>query len=289
VSKVLPAHRKPHFLATAKMEALFALAPALPPAFYAIYEKIQAKDATAPARQLLATLARIQPNAADALERLDGVASGVTPAIIAVLCILAYAGYRMWAVHNREKTQEAASGPNQLIGPLLMLQETIMERKGLSQANAEHIKRFRCTLHRVEEQEHFQHLPYVGFSSDDRDRQLGPDRHWSNHCGIVGEVIRKGGTPGDAVLSQMLDNVKTPDDYVEALIEQHGYDRKQAKAHEPMRLASLAIPINDGNPSNVIAVLYCDSSDRDFFDPSTQELCVYAATAIAKHVKLLSN
>jgi hypothetical protein len=54
-----------------------------------------------------------------------------------------------------------------------------------------------------------------------------------------------------------------------------------------MRLSSLAIPINDGNPANIIAVLYCDSSDREFFDHATQELCVFSAEALAKYIRLM--
>jgi hypothetical protein len=287
VTKALPANRKPHFVASPKGEALVTACLALPPLIYAIYEKTQASDATAPAKRLLETLAKAKPQEmSDAISKLDGVASGVTPAVLTVICFVLFAGYRYWGAHHREKLQDKTSGPDQLMGPLLMLYEAITRRKQLDVAHEEHVKKFRCTLHRVEKDEHEQHLPYVGFGADDPDRQPGPDRRWSNHCGLVGEVIRTGGS--SPVLSQMLPTVKTSEDYAQALIKQHGYDRKQAKAHEPMRLSSLAIPINDGKAANVIAVLYCDSSEPDFFDPETQELCVFAAEALAKYIKLMA-
>lgn len=71
-------------------------------------------------------------------------------------------------------------------------------------------------------------------------------------------------------------------EYYEELSDLFGYDLDEARKLQPMRLSSIAIPI--ASDSQVIGVIYCDSSERDFFDEETIDLCVQISTAVAHHI-----
>jgi putative methionine-R-sulfoxide reductase with GAF domain len=49
-----------------------------------------------------------------------------------------------------------------------------------------------------------------------------------------------------------------------------------------MRLDALAIPIQ--SEGQVIGVVYADSSERDFFDQETVDLCIQISGAITQHI-----
>lgn len=187
--------------------------------------------------------------------------------------------YNLYLAHHKDKEVQDVRRPAHLLGPLVFLDEAITRSKKIGAGDE---KRFRATIHRIDKEEHEQCVPYVGFGAGDP-KDVG--RKWSNHCGLVGQVVRAGSAAGEVLHVQMKESIKDPDSYIGAMIEIFGYTKKQAKERASMRLSAIAVPINDGNPENVIAVLYCDSSERNFFDEETKILCVMAGMAIAKYVR----
>jgi hypothetical protein len=89
---------------------------------------------------------------------------------------------------------------------------------------------------------------------------------------------------------KMPDSVKTADEYWEVLRDTFGYTNAEARKHAPMRMSAVAIPITDRSEVSpvVIGVIYCDSSDREFFDEEIVELCVLTGITITDHIRLAS-
>lgn len=104
-------------------------------------------------------------------------------------------------------------------------------------------------------------------------------------------VIRQGGAARTKPqICKMPETITTAEQYWESLRDSWGYTMEQARNHIPMRMSSVAIPVVDsiGQDARVLGVLYCDSSDREFFDAEIVELCGLAALALSAQLRLAS-
>jgi len=278
-----PARRA--WLITARGEAFVTALLAIPGAVWLLRDKVVAGPAFNAVKRFVETPSADQEAAKVGLEQIKSVGSGITAPVLTVIGIVLLAVYKFWLGHHKDTETRNKEAPNQLAAALVGLMEGLKTKGRLSNASSD-VVRFRATLHRIEAHEHVQHLPYVGLGATDPDRLPGPHRRWPNAVGLVGQVARIQATAGDGLHMRMDDSVRTLEEFVAAMVRMYGYNDKQAKDHAPMRLASLAIPIRDGDPGNVIGVLYCDSSERDFFDDEVKELCATCAQTMASLVKL---
>jgi len=201
-------------------------------------------------------------------------------AIVAIPLIAINGVLRLIAARRKDRDASDRSDPKHLLAPLRVLYALVARKKHLGPDDANK-QRFRVTLHRHLEDPinmHEQCVPYVGGKMIDAKKIVG--RRWTNHCGIVGKVIRS----GKVQRTPLGEHVDDGDKYVAELVDLYGYTEDQARQLQPMRLDSLAIPIvSDGQ---VIGVVYADSTDRNFFDHDTIELCIQISGAIAQHIEM---
>ncbi len=208
------------------------------------------------------------------------------PALGALIWTIVVALYKFVVATSKDREHEELQSPKPLLGPLHVLHEQIRLRKNL-QDSADDRRKFRATLYRIDGEYHEQCVSYVGYSSHDPKRVPGPKRRWPNACGLVGKAIRLEEIgPLHAVVGQTID---TADQFVQHLMDSYGYTREQAESCEKMRMSSLVIPIVDasGPTGKPIGVMYCDSSERNFFDKDTQELALASAMGMAKLINVL--
>jgi hypothetical protein len=86
------------------------------------------------------------------------------------------------------------------------------------------------------------------------DSRYGRDRNMSSRCGVVGKAFRAGQAQYD----------KLPRDVnvIDYLVSAHGFGREEAASMRQDRHSWAAIPVGD---KEVVAVIFLDSSNRDFF------------------------
>ena len=239
------------------------------------------------ASKLAKSDAALAQQVTDTVATLDSKALWYVAVGLAWAIISACHGFYV-AIQDDSEIDDRAD-PSHLRAPLLLLDRAIRKKRNLGSAGDD-LKRFRATLYKPVKGMHIQCVPYVGWRRSGVENG-GMGRSWPNNCGLVGKAIRRDGER-EPLRSRMPESVQNEDQYYEALRDTWGYTTKDARAHAPMRLASLAVPITDGNEQGglkVIGVVYCDSSDRDFFDEETVELCVLTAEAIADHVKFAAS
>jgi len=202
-------------------------------------------------------------------------------ALVAMVLIAINGAFRLIAARKRDRDTNHAGDPKHLLAPLRVLYALVAKRKGIGTDEASR-RRFRVTLHRndVAKGEHEQCVPYVGGKTlDPREAKAIVGRRWPNSLGLVGLAIRSKDQPKRVALSEKVCDV---DSYVQELVDLYGYTEEQARQLQPVRLDALAIPLqSDGQ---VIGVVYADSSDRNFFDNETIDLCILICGAITQHI-----
>jgi len=98
-------------------------------------------------------------------------------------------------------------------------------------------------------------LPYVGGRGGDAGRKTRPN------CGLIGNVVADGAGYTYKRLA------RTTQSFRKALVSDFGYSPEEAAALRDDRWSYLGLPIFDpGDDQTVIAVIYMDSSEPDFFD-----------------------
>ena len=196
-------------------------------------------------------------------------------AIVALGVLVMNSGLRLLGARAKDREAHERGNPMHLMAPLRVLYALVAQRKGLV---ADDKLRFRVTIHRCLDGMHEQCVPYVG------GRDLAPrtvvGRTWRNQCGLVGKVIRSGKMQRTPVGK----HVDSYDRYVDELVDLYGYTHDQARQLQPMRLDAVALPLL--SEGQVIGVMYADSSDRDFFDATTLDLCIQTSSAFAQHIEM---
>lgn len=103
-------------------------------------------------------------------------------------------------------------------------------------------------------------------------------RQFPNDAGIMGRAFQEN-TP---YVGQR--DSEDPEQYVQELVEVWNYSPQQAQLLNMNVRAWMAVPFYDTDYGRVAAVLYLDSTDREFFTASRQELVLAAVNGIAMFI-----
>lgn len=160
-----------------------------------------------------------------------------------------------------------------LLGALHVLHGAVRSRAGLESL---HDGKLRTTIHRVvsgdggaEEVE--QLLPYIGGTGS----QAG--RTFSVRSGIVGKAVRERSVFAASRVSPHYEA------FLLELVRDWSYTMEDARKLSPDRRSWMAVPIPvEGGP--VVAVLYLDSSEPDFFGGEVQRVIVDACAGITTYI-----
>ena len=168
----------------------------------------------------------------------------------------------------QEKSQQQS--PNQLEGCLHTL-HSIME----SSWEKENDPYLRVTLHiPIENGEKLQQL--IDYIGDDRAGKTG-GRTFRASCGITREAIN---TKGLAVASRKSEDYSL---YLQELVNNQHYTLEEAKKLNPATMSWAAIALFDDK--KLQAVVYCDSTVREFFTEDRQKVLLYASKGIARFIQ----
>ncbi len=163
-----------------------------------------------------------------------------------------------------------------LRGALWVLYETVRRSAGLESVADGTL---RVTIHRVvpskkkgaaaEQLE--QLLPYIGGPGGP------PDRTFSIRSGVIGKAARE-----KVVVATVRESPEYPE-HLQELVGNWGYTEEDARALSPDRQAWMAVPILTADAAT-IAVVYLDSSVRDFFTPELMRLIVNGCQGVTDYV-----
>lgn len=116
---------------------------------------------------------------------------------------------------------------------------------------------------------------YIG----DRPKTGRVGRHFPANAGIIGKAFRESGQEQTAFVAQRVND--DYEAYINELVRDWNYTRPRAEKLNPAVRAWMAVSFPDPDTRDVGAVLYLDSTDRDFFTPDRQELVMRASRGIA--------
>jgi len=283
----IPEPKKRSILRSKKVATGIAALGAVCGALYVLYRTIWGVD-LAPLGAAATKLNTLDPNLAISLLGTMGALKSPTMwvAIVGFSWAAISQGHALYVAISEDAEARNRSDPHHLRAPLLLLEQVIRRRRGIGQNEED--KRFRATLLKVTEDEYIQCVDYVGWNEQgSRGRLRRPaGRRWQRNCGFVGEVLRS--RTKEPRVFKMPEDTKTIEQYRDQLVKLN-YEIEEAEQIAPWRLACAAIPIVDRYTAGgkVIGMVYCDSSDREFFDDAeTLELCVLTAIAITDHIRI---
>jgi hypothetical protein len=95
---------------------------------------------------------------------------------------------------------------------------------------------------------------------------------------VVGRVVL---TKNPAAMKRASEDLKA---YIKEMVEVWHMPESEAKDLSSDRYAFLAVPLQDDN-DNVVAVVFLDSSDRDFFDDGMIKMVVRGCGGLATFAK----
>jgi hypothetical protein len=145
------------------------------------------------------------------------------------------------------------------------------ERTGARDDDAHWRDRLRITLHQCVGNELEQVLDYVGGTGGKAGRKF------SGRSGVIGDAV----VSQDSIFWQRVN--KDDEDYRRELTANWGYPRNEAMELRSDRWSFAAVPLVVGE--QVVAVLYLDSSDPDFFT-SNRKVIEGACQGLARYGRL---
>jgi hypothetical protein len=178
---------------------------------------------------------------------------------------------------SQDRDRKHAKEYDGLRGSLWVLYESIRREAGLETRDDGTL---RITIHRVvpakrkgaSAEELEQLLPYVGGKGDP------PGRKFSVRSGVIGKAAR------ERVMVVVLRDSGDYPGLVRELIGTWSYTEDEARKLTPDRRAWMAVPIVAVDLS-ISAVVYLDSSVRDFFTPELMRLIANGCHGIAAYVQ----
>lgn len=196
---------------------------------------------------------------------------------IASLLIAALAVTRALRKRSVELQFEPPKEPQAIVDWAKQVHRLLNEGKSDEDREAEGV---RITVHAVrrrrwlDEPFEFQQLTnYVG------GHQTGFARTHSARPGIIGLVAR---------YRQPFAMVRTSDNdekFLEEMVLNWAFTWDEAKALSPDRRSWMAVPLTDGTDGPVVAVVYLDSKQDDFFGEDLQERIVDQSIALAERLR----
>lgn len=178
---------------------------------------------------------------------------------------------------SKDKEQQSKNSYDGLLGALHGVYGHLKAHLGLTDTETDR-KRLRVTLHRVisptrlgsAPDELEQLLPYLGGRG-------GPaGRRYSTRSGLVGLAVRD-----QSIIVAQRQNADY-EAFLRELVQEWSYTPEEARALTLDRQAWMAVPIPGA--SGIVAVVYLDSDQRDFFTPELQQLIVLACQGVASYI-----
>lgn len=176
---------------------------------------------------------------------------------------------------NEEKSKQSYEG---LLGTLHILYGTIIRTENFNPQ--EDVGKLRVTIYRVimppssdeSPKEIEQMIPYVGSKGGP------PSRKCSIRSGITGQAVRE---KSPIVAYRENDNYEQ---YVKELVSKWSFPEDEARKLSIDKYSFMAVPIF-GKQQEVIAVVYLDSIEKNFFQKATKTYIIHACEAIAEFIK----
>lgn len=183
---------------------------------------------------------------------------------------------KVWNAHVQDREEKKSQDYEGLFGALHVLHSAV---RGCAGREDLPDGTLRVTIHRVvphakkrgaaEELE--QLLPYVG------GRGSHPGRTFSIRSGIIGKAVRE--RTAFAASRRNDDHAQ----FLAELVRDWSYTEEDARALSSDRRAWMAVPIF-GSDSSVVAVVYLDSNEREFFGGDLQRFIVEVCEGIATYI-----
>jgi hypothetical protein len=196
--------------------------------------------------------------------------------VVGVLWLVGASILRVRHAYVQDQEQKRNQEHDGLRGAQHVLYEIIRQYLKLPQNDT---GRLRITIHRVvpaqsphsNPEKLQQLLHYVGGSGG------GPGRTFSVRSGIIGRAVREA-TPIAA--TRQGDDYET---YIQELVSKWSYTEADARNLSRDRFSWMAVPISGKN--GVVAVVYLDSNEKQFFKPAIQRRVINACVGIAKYIE----
>jgi putative methionine-R-sulfoxide reductase with GAF domain len=178
------------------------------------------------------------------------------------------------------RAQDAAQKRNEehegLLATLHVLHGAVRSRVGL---NSHHDGKLRATIHRVLSGEGGdqsverveQLLPYIGGTGN------SAGRTFSVRSGIIGKAVRERSA---FTASRVAADYEA---FLVELVRDWSYTPEDARKLSPDRRSWMAVPIS-GEGGAVVAVVYLDSNESDFFGTEVQRVVLEACTGITTYI-----
>ncbi len=185
---------------------------------------------------------------------------------------------RVANAYSEDKAKAEELGYDGLRSALHVVHSSVSDHENFSKEERSD-GRLRVTILRVvppadpssDPEETEQLLSYVGGQGK------GPGRRFSVRSGIVGKSVRE---------RNPIRASRQNDDYeqfVDELVSEWSYTREDAQALSHDRRAWMAVPIL-GTESDVVAVVFLDSYDRELFNEDVTQLIISMCGGVARYV-----
>ena len=195
--------------------------------------------------------------------------------IAAIVWLFLASVVRVLNARTQDKGQKRREEYDGLLGALHVIYGMVSKRAGIEDNSGN----LRTTLHRVvppaedgaSAEELEQLLPYVG------GRGNGPGRTFSIRSGVIGKAVRE---KNAFAASRQSDDYEK---FLSELVREWSYTDQDARKLTPDRRAWMAVPIFSPKMT-VAAVVYLDSSEKDFFTAELQQLIIEACSGVASYI-----
>ena len=177
----------------------------------------------------------------------------------------------------RAKDRKVAElrGPERLRGCLYVMHAAAIAARGLSPKKEEDREVLRVTIHKVDGEELVQLLDYTGGRPE---RRKGTGKRRSCRSGVIGRAY----TSAEPAYFRREDD--DFEKYKREMREKWSMLPSETDGLDSDRRALVAVPIGDDD-GKVAAVVFLDSSDRDFFSAAMQDMILAQCVGLAQYVQ----
>lgn len=193
----------------------------------------------------------------------DGFTSPNVASLILSFCLVAHLIYRFFVAAADDRDHPTASSPDDLLAVMHVLYERVRRAHN----GALRPERFRMTLHRVDGEELEHLVDYVGGIPSSNGK---PGRRFNRRSGMIGRAA----ISGNPVVAERVS--EDPEAFIEEMAATWHIPREEAIQLKHDRKSWMAVPIKNKQGS-VIAVIFADSNDKNFFDDTMKKSMIECA------------
>jgi len=182
--------------------------------------------------------------------------------------------FKVLQARAKDRKLAELRGPERLRGCLYVMHAAAIAARGLSPKKEEDREVLRVTIHKADGEELVQLLDYTGGTPEHR---KGIGRRRSCRSGVIGRAY----TSAEPAYFRREDD--DFEKYKREMRERWHMLPSETDGLDSDRRAHVAVPI--GDDGKVAAVVFLDSSDRDFFTASIQDMIVAHCIGLAQYVQ----